>query len=302
MAFPFELLDIYLGAWAACFLPLPEADLRPAAADECPENCGHLQVLLRYFHDDAEALLAAVTPDLRLRGLQAVAQPEDLRAPAADLVGGAGSRPGRSCAGVAAADAEEVLRAPRLLQLTGGPGTGKTEVAIEAAIRVEDGCRVLLVGPIGLLVNAHRGKIPPDLDIVVETVHAAFKIGRDRDAHYIPPGRLRNFDLIIFDEVSQLDASVWLRRSPSCTLCPSWSSSGISSSCKQWSKTWRGIARVVASLTLNYSLTRGRGPRTRTCSTSSATPDGSSQVELPWRASSMAASCRAAWKPRQPPP
>ena len=157
MAFPFELLDIYLGAWAACFLPVPEADLRPAAADECPENCGHLQVLLRHFHNDAEALLAAVTPDLRLRGLSSCGAAPTGGACVRRSGATAGSRIWSAeqegalaavAAGVAAADAEE--------------GTGKTEVAIEAAIRAaQDGCRVLLAGPIGLLVNAHRGKIPP---------------------------------------------------------------------------------------------------------------------------------------------
>ena len=46
--------------------------------------------------------------------------------------------------------------------------------------------------------------------ITVETIHSAFKVGRDRDAA-IPPGRLRHYDLIIFDEVSQIDAAVWQR-------------------------------------------------------------------------------------------
>ena len=87
--------------------------------------------------------------------------------------------------------------------MTGGPGTGKTEVLLEAAVRAADtGCRVLLGGPIGLLVSMHRGRLPPGLDITVETIHSAFKLGRDRDAQYIPPGRLRRFDLIILDEIS----------------------------------------------------------------------------------------------------
>ena len=80
--------------------------------------------------------------------------------------------------------------------------------AAEAAART--GCRVLLGGPIGLLVAGHRSRIPPGLDITVETIHSAFKVGRDRGAAYIPPGRLRNYDLII-DEVSQIDAAVWQR-------------------------------------------------------------------------------------------
>ena len=39
----------------------------------------------------------------------------------------------------------------------------------------------------------------------METIHAAFKISRDRDQQYIPPGRLRHYDLIIFDEAALAD-------------------------------------------------------------------------------------------------
>ena len=76
---------------------------------------------------------------------------------------------------------------------------------------VEPCLQVLLLGPIGLLVTSHRQQIPPDADITVETVHSSFKITRDADKQYIPPGRLRHYDLIIFDEVSQVDAKVWSR-------------------------------------------------------------------------------------------
>ena len=34
-------------------------------------------------------------------------------------------------------------------------------------------------------------------------------MSRDRDAQYDPPGRLRHYDLIILDEVSQIDGDVW---------------------------------------------------------------------------------------------
>ena len=43
----------------------------------------------------------------------------------------------------------------------------------------------------------------------METLHSAFRITRDADAAYIPPGRLRHYDLIVVDEVSQIDAFVW---------------------------------------------------------------------------------------------
>ena len=84
------------------------------------------------------------------------------------------------------------------------------QVIIHAAVTAaQNGCRVLIGAPIGVLVAQYRARLPPGEEIVVETIHSAFKIGRDRDAQYIPPGRLRHYDLIIFDEVSQIDAQVW---------------------------------------------------------------------------------------------
>lgn len=62
---------------------------------------------------------------------------------------------------------------------------------------------------VGALVDVYRDRLPPHKDIVVETVHAAFKTTRKADEQYLPPGRLRSFDLLIFDEGSQIDAAVW---------------------------------------------------------------------------------------------
>ena len=45
--------------------------------------------------------------------------------------------------------------------------------------------------------------------ITIETIHSAYKVTRDKDKQYDPPGRLRQYDLIILDEVSQIDAEVW---------------------------------------------------------------------------------------------
>ena len=72
-------------------------------------------------------------------------------------------------------------RPPRIISLTGGPGTGKTEVLLEAVRRsLDDGCKVLLAGPIGMLIASHRTR----LNLTIETIHAAFKITRERDQEY----------------------------------------------------------------------------------------------------------------------
>ena len=68
---------------------------------------------------------------------------------------------------------------------------------------------MLIACPIGPLVAMYRKRIPPKNEIVVETIHSPFKITRAADEIYIPPGRLRNYDLIIFLEMSQQGDHVW---------------------------------------------------------------------------------------------
>lgn len=241
ISFAFELLDIFIGQWAATFLPgALEADLVHPDPTSVPENCQHLgHILQKYFQNDPDQLLQDLLPELTLRGLKnnrittfdarirscalllqavqrgeedpaawsarrIIPQPLRLWSPEQQAVLDAVE------AGTAVVDANDVRRAGRLLQVSGGPGAGKTEVVLEAAIRAATaGCKVLILGPIGLLVSSHRQHIPPELDITVETVHSSFKITRDQDRQYIPPGRLRHYDLIIFDEVSQIDGAVW---------------------------------------------------------------------------------------------
>ena len=67
----------------------------------------------------------------------------------------------------------------------------------------------MITSPLGQLVSSYRERLPASDNIVVETCHSAFKVTRKADANYILPGRLRHFDLILFDEVSQMDDNVF---------------------------------------------------------------------------------------------
>jgi hypothetical protein len=99
----------------------------------------------------------------------------------------------------------------RWLHITGGPGTGKTEVIIHATYRAaEAGCRVLILCPTGALVHTYRERLPPTDQIVVETLHSGFSIARKVDLNtYSPPGRLRRYDLIFIDEASQITDEIF---------------------------------------------------------------------------------------------
>ena len=111
-------------------------------------------------------------------------------------------------------DANELLpaarKSARIFTVTGGPGTGKTEVILECAVRASNAGSNLFIGAsLGLLTSTYRSRIPPDSFIVMETLHAGFKLTRKADEYYCPPGRLRHYDLMVFDECSQIDDSMW---------------------------------------------------------------------------------------------
>ena len=76
----------------------------------------------------------------------------------------------------------------RWMHITGGPGTGKTEVIIHAAYRAaEAGCRVLILCPTGALVHAYKERLPPTDRIMVETLHSGFSIARKVDMDTYAP-------------------------------------------------------------------------------------------------------------------
>ena len=111
--------------------------------------------------------------------------------------------------GLSHADANE--EGDRFLFLSGEPGSGKTEVVIYAAAKAAmTGAKVLIGCPTGALVTTYRERLPTLESIVVETIHSAFAIRRKADAAtHDAPSRLRNFDLFIIDEVSQVPDDVF---------------------------------------------------------------------------------------------
>ena len=171
--FTFELLDIFIGQFAATFLPgALEASLIHPAPQSVPENCQHLShILTNYFQNDPYKLIEWVSADLRRRGLKqdrintfadrvlsCALLLAAVRRGQVDPVAWSArrifARPERIwsreqqavldavAAGTSVLDANEIRTAKRLLQVCGGPGTGKTEVILEAAVRAANsGCR-----------------------------------------------------------------------------------------------------------------------------------------------------------------
>ena len=98
--------------------------------------------------------------------------------------------------------------ARRLVCVGGDPGTGKTETMIHACYKAAlNGAHVLILCPTRTLVHAYRDRVPDHPNIVVETIHSALVLKRhyDENVQYCPPSRLRRYDLIVIDEVSQID-------------------------------------------------------------------------------------------------
>ena len=86
----------------------------------------------------------------------------------------------------------------------------KTEAIIYAAVAIGDkGGKVLIGCPTGIQVSAYKDRLPSDARIVVETVHSTWKLPRKTDQKtYASPGRLRAYDAIAIEEVSQLDENL----------------------------------------------------------------------------------------------
>jgi hypothetical protein len=246
MLYTFELLDIFVGQWVASRIPhWDEEDIEPDAT--APSVAAHLATALkldRYTKVPDEtpvtALLDDIVDDLDVRGLNKARQATFCRRvramalllaktaePGAKIPASAWElpmpvpRPPRKWSpeqqevmdyaeealsrGDAGAGGHELIHA----WMRGGPGCGKTEVVIGVAeLCVELGARMLILVPTAAVMEVYRAKLGIVPGIFLETIHAGFAITRDADAHWDPPGRLRHYDVICFDEISQIDDEV----------------------------------------------------------------------------------------------
>ena len=115
-------------------------------------------------------------------------------------------------------DGEEVKKnTQRFLYVKGRPGSGKTAVLIEGAVRAaKDGLTVLIACPTGALVCS-LNELLPEFDgaerIQVDTIHSVLKYERDRGnkVDVVPPSGFRKYEAVFCDEGSQYDDLEWQR-------------------------------------------------------------------------------------------
>ncbi len=115
-------------------------------------------------------------------------------------------------------DEETKLASHRWLYVNGAPGSGKSAVILEAAIRLaKRGLRVLIVCPTGMLVHLYKALLP-EFDgvenIQVDTIQGVLNYkrpGKDGQVRWAPPSVLRRIDCTLTDEASQYNDKDWSR-------------------------------------------------------------------------------------------
>ena len=243
--FAFEGLDIFVGQWCAMMIPhASESEFSPATGTDAPRSMGYFKSAMDHPHynGEVEKMLAEFESDMHIRGLNddriktfksrmraqqlllyntganGMQIPVNIWEGVRDMHFGKRTWSKEQTEvielvenGVAVDDANVDVHG-RMLLVTGQPGAGKTEAVVGCAVAVAaKGEKVLIACPIGALVDTYRQRLPPNENITIETVHASHRITRRADEVYNPPGRLRVYDLIIYEEVSQLQDDVWTK-------------------------------------------------------------------------------------------
>ena len=100
----------------------------------------------------------------------------------------------------------------RYVHVSGVPGCGKTEAMVYSAygLAMQERCHVAVCCPTGVLVSLYSERLPESEHIVVQTIHSLFGIAVGQElASYVPPGRLRSYDVFYFEEISLIDDALW---------------------------------------------------------------------------------------------
>jgi len=101
--------------------------------------------------------------------------------------------------------------------VAGAPGSGKSAILLEAAIRACEFVGVCIVCPTGVLVHSFKAKLPEKdgiENIRVDTIQGILNYkrpGADAKVRWSPPSALRRIDLILVDEASQYEDREWQR-------------------------------------------------------------------------------------------
>ena len=115
-------------------------------------------------------------------------------------------------------DEEAKCSSNRWLFIKGRPGSGKSLVLLEMAVRcAKKSLRVLIVCPAGTNVYSFKSQIPEFAGaelIGADTIQAVLKYkrpGQDSKVSWTPPSALRRIDVLLCDEASQFADPEWQR-------------------------------------------------------------------------------------------